>query len=165
MKKFLLVMWVVVNCLSFLYILSSCSETSEDIKTDIIELGHKRMILNSEINKIEKKLSQTENAISTKMMLIKDLDIKIKEMKIYETGRVPNYILTLKLKQSHFSLSLETHAKDALNAITFQLPVSKQFYESVKIGTNIVDKFRFGSFILCGTFGDWRMTVEGKQIN
>ena len=70
----------------------------------------------------------------------------------------------MRLKQSHFSIDLMKHTKDDMNAIEFELPVSKEFYDKVKNGTNIVDDFRTGSFILNGSFGDWKMKVIKKEI-
>ena len=51
-----------------------------------------------------------------------------------------------------------------MNAIEFEMPVSKEFYASVNENTEIIDEFRFGSFVLNGSYGDWEMTVEGKEI-
>lgn len=79
-------------------------------------------------------------------------------------GRTPKYILKLHLKQSHFSLSIKKHIADAVNAIDFEMPVDKEFYDSVKVGSEIVDEFRAGSFFLKGSFGDWEMTVKDKEI-
>ena len=80
------------------------------------------------------------------------------------SGKPPKYILKLRLKQAHFSLSIKKHIKDAVNAIDFEMPVDKEFYDSVSNGTEIIDKFRFGSFVLGGSFGDWEMTVKGKEV-
>lgn len=74
------------------------------------------------------------------------------------------YILKIRLKQAHFSLSIKKHIKDAVNAIDFEIPVDKEFYNSVSKGTEIIDDFRFGSLVLSGSFGDWEMTVKDKEI-
>ncbi len=74
------------------------------------------------------------------------------------------YIIEFKLKQTHFTLDLDQHVKDAMNAITFELPVDKTFYDSVKEGDEIVDKFRMGSLIISGSFGNWKMTVKSKRV-
>ena len=74
------------------------------------------------------------------------------------------YIIEFKLKQTHFTLDLGQHMKDAMNAITFELPVDKTFYDSVKEGDEIVDKFRMGSLIISGSFGNWKMTVNKKMV-
>jgi len=76
----------------------------------------------------------------------------------------PKYMLKLRLKQSHFSLSIKKHIKDAVNAVEFELPVDKEFYDSVSEGTEIIDKSRFGSMVLYGSLGDWEMTVKKKYV-
>lgn len=84
-----------------------------------------------------------------------------------QQGKIPTktkYILRLRLKQSHFSLSIKKHIKDAANAIEFEIPVDKEYFDSVEKGTEIVDDFRFGSFLLYGSFGDWEMTVKDKIV-
>ena len=40
----------------------------------------------------------------------------------------------------------------------------KSFYDSVVVGSEIVDSFRVGSLLLSGSLGDWEMTVEDKEI-
>jgi PBP1b-binding outer membrane lipoprotein LpoB len=89
---------------------------------------------------------------------------QINALKTGTTGKPVKYILKLRLKQSHFSLSIKKHIKDAVNSIDFELPVDKEFYDSVNEGDEIVDKFRFGSFILSGSFGDWEMKVKAKEV-
>ena len=136
--------------------LTSC-ETKQDIKTDIDQLRNERSRLSAEIE----SLNDSER---TKRSEISDLDEKLKVLNIYKSGKTPKYILKMHLKQSHFSLSIRKHIKDAINAIDFEIPVDKDFYNSVSVGTEIVDNFRTGSFLLYGSFGDWEMTVDGKEI-
>ena len=89
---------------------------------------------------------------------------QVKALKEGGSAKTPKYFLKLRLKQSHISLSIKKYVKDAINAIDFELPVDKEFYDSVKEGTAIVDKFRFGSMVLYGSFGDWEMRVKGKEV-
>lgn len=105
---------------------------------------------NAEVKQLKK-----ENAI-----LVEQLNA----LKAGSSAKAPKYILKLRLKQAHFSLSIKKHIKDAVNAIDFEMPVDKEFYDSVSEGTEIIDKFRFGSFVLGGSFGDWEMTVKGKEV-
>jgi hypothetical protein len=86
------------------------------------------------------------------------------ESHIYQSGRTPKYVLGIRLEQSHFTLDLTEHAKDAMNAIEFEIPVDKDYYNSVSVGEEIVDDFRVGSFIFNGSLGDWEMTVEHKHV-
>lgn len=139
-----------------LLFLVSC-ETKESVTNELNLLKTERTSLQNEVA----NLSTTKDQ---KLAEISDLDVKIKEMNIISSGNTPKYILKLRLKQSHFSLDIGKHIKDEMNAIEFELPVDKEFYNSVSTGTNIVDEFRTGSFILSGSFGDWEMTVKGKEI-
>ncbi len=74
------------------------------------------------------------------------------------------YVVEFELRQSHFSLDIGKHLKDAMNKITFQLPVDKEFFDSISIGDMVLDKFRAGSAILYGSFGSWKMTVKNKFV-
>ena len=89
---------------------------------------------------------------------------QINALKAGSSAKAPKYVLKLRLKQANFSLSIKKHIKNAVNAIDFEIPVDKEFYDSVSEGTEIIDKFRFGSFVLGGSFGDWEMTVKGKEV-
>ena len=92
------------------------------------------------------------------------LAAQVQALKTGSSAKPLKYILKIRLKQAHFSLSIKKHIKDAVNAIDFEIPVDKEFYDSVSKGTEIIDDFRFGSLILSGSFGDWEMTVKDKEI-
>jgi len=79
-------------------------------------------------------------------------------------GKEPMYVLKLKMKQSRMSLDIGKHIKDGMNAIEFDLPVSKEFYNNVNVGTSLIDDFRAGSFIMNGSFSNWKITVIKKEI-
>ena len=51
-----------------------------------------------------------------------------------------------------------------MNGFSVQIPVDKEFYDSVKIGDTIADNFRMGSLILKGSFGSWKITVKDKSV-
>lgn len=93
-----------------------------------------------------------------------DLKAQLQKLNALHSEKKVRYILKIRLKQANFTLSIKKHIKNAVNAIDFELPVDKDFYDSVSKGTEIVDKFRFGSFVLYGSFGDWEMTVKDKEI-
>lgn len=92
------------------------------------------------------------------------LAAQVQALKAGNAAKPIKYILKIRLKQAHFSLSIKKHIKDTINAIDFEIPVDKEFYDSVSKGTEIIDDFRFGSLILSGSFGDWEMTVKDKEI-
>ncbi len=89
---------------------------------------------------------------------------QVNALKAGTYAKSPKYFLKLHLKQSRLSLNIKKHIKDAVNSLDFELPVDKDFYDSVSEGTEIIDKFRFGSFILYGNWGDWEMTVKEKYV-
>lgn len=148
MKKilFVLMMLVFVSC-----------ETSESLNKDIDGLKSRKTELSTEVSSLTDNLNAKRAELAT-------LETKAKELGMLSEGKTPKYILKLHLKQSHFSLSIKKHISDAVNAIDFELPVDKDFYNSVEVGTKVVDEFRTGSFFLKGSFGDWEMTVKDKEI-
>ena len=108
-------------------------------------------------------LASCGNSEELERLRKENTDLKA-QLDLLNAAKKPKYILKLKLKQASFSLSVTKHIRNAVNAIEFELPVDKDFYDSVSEGTEIVDKFRFGSLVLYGTLGDWEMTVRGKEI-
>jgi seryl-tRNA synthetase len=137
-------------------VLSSC-ESQQDVQSDIERLKNERTTIQQEVQ----NLSSLKNS---KQKEIASLNEKLKELNIYNSGKTPHYILKIRLKQSRVSLDIGKHIKDGMNAIEFELPVDKDFYNSVSVGTKITDEFRTGSFILNGSFSSWDMTVKGKVV-
>lgn len=137
-------------------VLSSC-ESQQDVQSDIERLKNERTTIQKEVQ----NLSGVKNS---KQKEIASLNEKLKELNIYNSGRTPHYILKIRLKQSRVSLDIGKHIKDGMNAIEFELPVDKDFYNSVSVGNKITDEFRTGSFILNGSFSSWDMTVKGKVV-
>lgn len=140
--------------------LTSC-ENQQDIESDIDRLRNERHTLSTEVNALSSSVSNKSAELEKLTADIAQLE-KISE--IYKNGKTPRYILKVELSQSHFTLDLNEHLKDAMNAIEFEIPVDKEFYNSVSKGTEIVDEFRTGSLIINGSFGDWEMKVVGKEI-
>lgn len=148
MKQFLLLLLT--------FFLFSC-ESKESVENEITELKKTR-------NDLQNKCYALNSVVERNVTKINSLNEELKALHILKSGHTPNYILKLRLKQSHFSLSIGEHIKDDMNAIEFELPVSKEYYNSVKVGTTILDEFRMGSFILYNSLGDWEMSVINKQI-
>jgi hypothetical protein len=134
----------------------ACKETPCDVKEDINGLKQARTELQSDVQGFGEARAQKVHEIDSLNTVLKVLDI-------YKSGRTPRYILKLHLKQSHL-LSISKMIKDAMNAIDFEMPVDKLFYDEVQVDTQIIDKFRTGSFWIEGSFGNWEMTVTGKEI-
>lgn len=74
------------------------------------------------------------------------------------------YIITVQIKQTHFSLDIGKHIKDSMNTIDVPFPVDKAFYDSVEEGDILDDTFRSGSLWLYGSIGSWEIKVIDKQI-
>lgn len=138
MKKKLLVLSLVgVMMLG----LVGCGDNREYLKSEIDAL-------NAEIKQLESQRDSLKNEI---------VDIKV------ENGTA-KYVVTFNIKQIHFTLDIGQHIKDEMNDISIQIPVDKEYYDSVKVGDTIADDFRMGSLIMKGSFGNWDVTVEDKEI-
>lgn len=86
----------------------------------------------------------------------------IKQLK--DSSGVERYMVTIEIKQSHFSLDISEHMKDEANAVEITIPVDKAFYNKVDEGTVIDDSFRAGSFWMKGSLGSWDIKVIDKEI-
>ena len=117
--------------------------------------GDNREYLNAEIDGLKVEISELEN--QRDLLKSEIVDIKV------ENGTA-KYIVTFNIKQNHFTLDLSEHMKDEMNDISIQIPVDKDYYDSVNIGDTITDDFRIGSLIMKGSFGNWDITVENKEI-
>ena len=126
--------YIVVLIAMMAITLSGCSKTETVTNEDVAKLEAERDQLNEEI-----------------------LNTKI------DNG-LAKYVITFNIKQTHFTLDIGEHLKDAMNDISIEIPVDKEYYDSVEIGDTIDDSFRVGSFIWKGSFGNWKVTVESKDI-
>ena len=80
------------------------------------------------------------------------------------TDETPRYIVTYNISQKHYNLDLGDYIKDKMNEITLQVPVDKDYYDSVEVGQEIDESFRWGSLWMSGNFGSWNVTIQDKQI-
>lgn len=121
--------------------LSGCSKTETVTNEDVAKLE-------SEIAQLEAERDRLNEEI---------LDTKI-------DNNLAKYVIAFNIKQTHFTLDIGEHLKDAMNDISIEIPVDKEYYDSVEVGDTIDDSFRVGSFIWKGSFGNWKVTVESKDI-
>lgn len=123
--------------------LTSCGEQvqTDSLKRQISELKDQKLELGNEIIALEKIISEKK-----------------------EESGTAKYILTLKIKQSHITLDISERLKDYMNVIEIQIPVDKEYYDSVEVGQNIADEFRMESLIFKGTFGNFEASVIDKEI-
>lgn len=153
MKNILIVLILLIG-------FTSC-ENEQDVKSDLQKLKIERTDARATLNGNREMLRQVKMELQ---LVNEQITTSRIERDMVREGKEPMYILKLKLKQSHFSIDPMKHIKDGMNAIEFELPVSKEFYDSVKIGTNIVDDFRVGSAVFSGSYGSWKMSVTEKRI-
>lgn len=72
------------------------------------------------------------------------------------------HYLTLKCTQSSFTLSIAQHLKDSANTFYITLPTTKKFYNSVKVGDVLGEKFKTASFLISGNIGSRKIYVDKK---
>jgi hypothetical protein len=144
MKKIRVILLTVVVCASMV----ACASEEERMSGNVDDLKKQVVALEAEIADLEAQKSVLEKSVN---------DLKT------ESG-IAKYVITLNIKQTHFTLDIGEHLKDSMNDISIQIPVDKEYYDSVEIGDTIDDSFRMGSFIFKGSFGNWKITVEDKEI-
>ncbi len=139
MKKILLFL--------ILFLFISCMPKDEALEEKI-------RVLETEVNILNQERQRVSNEIN---------ELKKKEIQVAEDKGLVYYIVTFEARQTHLSLDISEHLKDAANAYTFQVPVDKAFYDSVSIGQEYTREFRAGSMLLKGTFGSNKITIVGKE--
>ena len=114
----------------------------------------------------EEALSNRSNELQAEIQELEiqkeTLENQIVDMK--EEKGIAKYVVTFEIKQSHFSFDVTKHIKDAMNAIEIEIPVDKEYYDSVDVGDTINNDFRVGSLALKGSFGTWNIEVIDKRI-
>lgn len=115
-----------------------------------------------QVDFLNRQIAELQTQKSSLEVEITDLENMVAEKK--EEKGTAKYILTLEIKQTHFTLKISEHLKDSMNAIEIQIPVDKEYYDSVEVGQNIADEFRMGSFVFRGTFGNFKVSVIKKEI-
>ena len=136
MKKYIITLIAIIAIT-----LSGCSKTKTVTNEDNAKIESEIAQLEAERDRLDEETLNTKN----------------------DNG-LAKYVITFNIKQSHFSLDLGEHLKDAMNDISIEIPVDKEYYDSVEVGDVIDDSFRMGSFIWKGSFGNWKVTVESKDI-
>lgn len=111
---------------------------------------------------LEEKILDLKSEIEVLQQEKIALENDIVESKI-EKG-LEKYVICLNIKQSHFTLDISQHLKDEMNDITIEIPVDKEYFDSVEVGDVIDDSFRMGSLIFKGSWGNWNITVVDKDI-
>lgn len=128
------------------FLLFGCVSKEERNERVISQQEEKIYLLKSEISELESIKVILENSV-------------IEEKERLE---IAEYLITIEIKQSHFSLDIGDHLKDEMNKAEIQIPVSKEFYEEIKVGEVLNNDFRTGSLIAKGSVGRWEISVIDK---
>lgn len=81
------------------------------------------------------------------------------------SAKPPACLLTLEVRQVHWTLDPLEHVKDHMNALQFDLPADPGFCRDVTVGTLLDDKFRWGSWLFRQSYGQWSVRVVGKRMD
>lgn len=88
------------------------------------------------------------------------LEEEWQDMKLL-TGEA-KYVITLKITHE-FGTGLRSRLCGPVS-MTVQLPVDKEYYDYVEIGSVLHDDFKMGKFTWAGSSGDWEIVVTDKEI-
>ena len=139
MKKKLICLFVTVACATALF--TGCGTKTEDMNAEVVQLQN-------QINDLKQQKEELETEI---------VDKKI------DNGTAV-YVVTINVAQSHPFWEIDSYIKDDMNDVDIDIPVSKEFYDSVEAGTVLDDSFRMGSFIMSGSYGSWDITISDKKV-
>lgn len=123
---------------------------------------------NSQEEKNAMIIERQKEEIATLEREIEELQLEkealIKEVEYRKvTSGTAKYVITLEIRQRHY-FDLGKALKDELNKIELQLPVDKEYYESLEVGDILDETFRMGSLLMEGSFGNWEIKVVKKEI-
>jgi len=105
------------------------------------------------------ELSKEIEALKAERESLKNEIIGIKE----DNGTA-QYVITLEVTQKHYNLNIGDHIKDSINSLKLEIPVEKEFYDSVAVGDKLSENLKDGSLIITGSFEKWKISVIDKKI-
>lgn len=149
MKKYFIFLIALV-CLTSCY----TTEDQKRLQQECRELNNQKYSLYQEINGLRE----------SKTTLSKEVSDLRTEKGIASKGRTPQYLVKFKIKQGTFSLSIGEHIKNEANAIEMEMPVSREFYNQLSVGDDLLDNFKAGSFWIDGDLSWLHMKVISKRI-
>lgn len=131
------------------------------IENDIKELKQERAALRREKQAL---VDFNDNMRSSKSELEEEVALLRAEKGALANGREPKYIITLEIKQGTFTLDIGEHIKNNINKVKMDIPVSRDFFDSVYTGTEINKSFKYGSLFFNGDFSELKVKIIGKRI-
>lgn len=139
MKKKLIGLFATVVCATALF--TGCGNKTENMSAEVSQLQ-------SQIDDLKQQKEKLEAEV---------VDKKI------DNGTAV-YVVTINVAQSHPFWEIDSYIKDDMNDVDIDIPVSKEFYDSVEVGTVLDDSFRMGSFIMSGSYGSWDISISDKRV-
>lgn len=159
---------VVLFFISVSFMLTGCGEkNTEQLNAEqqvLIAKNEELLQTNQQLKAENKALIDAQKKLSKQMG---DMNQEIKELKRrHEFWMEDNkqYVIIVKIKEFHYSLSPTKYIKDEMNAITIPIQVSKAFFDSAKEGDRLNSKLRIGSLMFTGNFGEWDVTIKEKKV-
>lgn len=153
-------------------IVSYC-RTPEDVqhKLEIAELVRQKTQAETELVHAQTNLGVVTAQVQNKNRellaasgRVNELNQEEKVVRTIAEGGSVRYILNVTLKQSNFTLSIKKHMSNAMNAETFDIVVDKIAYDNANAGDDLMKAFRTGSFLMNGSLGNWKITVNSKRM-
>lgn len=147
-----------------LFLCVACNETEESVRKNIEALKQERSNLTSEVATLRENRDGAASELSSVSTQVQNLRQECSVLEHIKAGKPVRYILSLQLRQRHFTLSIKQHIADEMNKVYFEIPVDKDFYDRLGVGNSLVNEFRIGSMFLKGSFGSWDVTVVNKRV-
>lgn len=137
---------------------------AEEERQEVKRLIQKRVELTAEVDLLTFNLTSRKKEYQQLTERLHALTSEVQVAQALASGQTIRYVLTVTLKQTSYSLDLEKHLKNQMNAQTFDLVVDKLAYDTAQPGDDLFNAFRSGSFIINGSLGSWKLTVKSKRM-
>lgn len=144
MRKLIVVLLLVTGCQKY------SKEDYEKLKADCEIYENNSRYYQQEVQARQNELSQ----ISAQRTMMEN-EIKFAKGKVV-------YFLKVEISKSSFTLSISQHIADAANAVEWEIPVDKDFYDAVHVGQTLNESFNAGSFWMKGKFSSNNIKVIDK---
>jgi hypothetical protein len=117
----------------------------------------------------QRMVEMTERKLKSQIDHIEKLKQNQRVLQAYASGEMDNtYVVTFKIKpvaRGFDAIDLGKQMKYSMNSFTFDVPVAKNFYDTVKKGQVYSSDFKMGSFINSGTTSSYEVRVENKRVS
>ncbi len=143
--------------LSLFLLLVSCGPDADRVRQEI-------RTLQTKVENLKNEKSTLQSKVNSLKAESQEIESRTTHLKNIEDGKVPTYLVEVKLKQKRISTDLGKHFKDSMNATEFWLPVDEKYFNSLSIGESLLNNFRLGSLVVNGTSSSWSIKVIQKKI-